>query len=173
MIMIAGVAGVVLLAYGINKLIEANLKVLDKDTKLVLLEAENHKLRTKNNDLHENLVTEKRLSSAIKSELVLEKKYCRSWEKKVLDLKSQLLENEKVFGDLENSNWKHRAKIDKLETELFELTHEFALVLNEVTEIDEVTLKKAKIHDYLLFESNREQRREFLKTGQFTFGGEI
>lgn len=173
MIMIAGVAGVTLLVYVLNKLVDANLKVLDRETKLTLLEAENHKLRTKNNDLHDKLAIEKKLLSAIKSELVLEKKYCKNWEKKVLDLKSQLLENEKMFEDLENSCFKHRAKIDKLENELFELTHEFALVLNEVTEIDEVTLKKAKIHDYLLFESNREQRREFLKTGQFTFGGEI
>lgn len=173
MMMIAGVVGVVLLAYGINKLIEADLKILDKDTKLILSEVENFKLRTKNNDLQDKLAVEKRLLSAIKSELVLEKKYCKSWEKKVLDLKSQLLENEKMFEELEESCFKHKAKISKLEKELFELNHEFALTLNDVTEIDDVVLKKAKIHDYLLFESNREQRREFLKTGQFTFGGEI
>lgn len=58
-------------------------------------------------------------------------------------------------------------KIKELEREQFNQLHELALMLNDSYEVDKVILKKAELHDYLLHNANRRQRREFIEKGQF------
>lgn len=60
------------------------------------------------------------------------------------------------------------SQVEELEKEKFDQLHELALMLNESYEFEEVIFKKAEIHDFLLHDANRRQRREFIEKGQFT-----
>lgn len=76
----------------------------------------------------------------------------------------------------EKENWKQTSSawilekeemIERLEREKFNQLHELALMLDDSYEVDRVILKKAELHDYLLHNANRRQRREFIEKGQF------
>lgn len=76
----------------------------------------------------------------------------------------------------EKENWKQTTNswvlekeemIERLEREQFNQLHELALMLNDSYEVDKVILKKAELHDFLLHNANRRQRREFIEKGQF------
>lgn len=76
----------------------------------------------------------------------------------------------------EKENWKQTSSawilekeemIERLERENFDQLHELALMLNDSYNVDKVILKKAELHDYLLHNANRRQRREFIEKGQF------
>lgn len=85
-------------------------------------------------------------------------------------------EKDKEKHAAEKENWKQTSSawilekeemIERLEREKFNQLHELALMLNDSYNVDKVILKKAELHDYLLHNANRRQRREFIEKGQF------
>lgn len=87
-----------------------------------------------------------------------------------------LLHKEKDYFEKQKENWKQTSSawilekeemIERLERENFNQLHELALMLNASYDVDKVILKKAELHDYLLHNANRRQRREFIEKGQF------
>lgn len=95
-----------------------------------------------------------RISSEINTNIQLEKKV-EKLEKKIESMKQTssawILEKEEL--------------IERLEQEKFDQMHEFALMLNDSYDVDKVILKKAELHDFMLHNANRNQRRQFIDKG--------
>ncbi len=98
-------------------------------------------------------------------------------EVRTKDVAFEILKADYSFQlDREKENWKQTSSawilekeemIERLERDKFDQLHELALMLNDSYEVDKVILKKAELHDYLLHNANRRQRREFIEKGQF------
>lgn len=99
---------------------------------------------------------------------------CKFWDNNKSYHKDMGVLNEKHAAEKER--WKQTTNswilekeemIERLESEKFNQLHELALMLDDSYEVDRVILKKAELHDYLLHNANRRQRREFIEKGQF------
>lgn len=99
---------------------------------------------------------------------------CKFWDNNESYHRNMGALNEKHAAEKEN--WKQTSSawilekeemIERLERENFNQLHELALMLNASYDVDKVILKKAELHDYLLHNANRRQRREFIEKGQF------
>ncbi len=98
-------------------------------------------------------------------------------EVRTKDVAFEILKADYSFQlDREKENWKQTSSawilekeemIERLERDKFDQLHELALMLNDSYEVDRVILKKAELHDYLLHNANRRQRRECIEKGQF------
>lgn len=95
-----------------------------------------------------------RISSEINTNIQLEKKVDKL-EKKIESMKQTssawILEKEEL--------------IDRLEQEKFDQMHEFALMLNEAYTLDKIDRHKVWLHDFMLHNANRNQRRQFIDKG--------
>lgn len=97
---------------------------------------------------------------------------CKFWEnnrnyQKDVDTLKEKHAAEKESWKQTSSAWvlEKEEIIEKSEREKFDQLHELALMLNDSYKVDEVIERKAFLHDYLLHNSNRKQRREFIEKG--------
>lgn len=147
----------IVLGYRIKKAQEKYNTLFEKFRMLDCKFWENNRNHQKGVDvLKEKHAAEKESWKQTSSAWVLEK------EKEINDLGVELHEAEMKYKSLEYDS---DVMVKKIKQEKFDQLHELALMLNDSYKVDEVILKKAELHDYLLHNSNRKQRREFIEKG--------